>query len=179
MFIKKAVFVNWGNIPKLEFEFGPVNLFSGGNGSGKTTAADALQALMTAMPEMKTAQEQMKKIQETYDKDYKNMVAEYQTKLQKYEQEAPTAGDALNETRSKEMQDMGARIQQFQQTAQKELGQKEMDLYKPIMEKAQNAIKKVAKEKGFNYVLDATTGSGLLVADGVDILADVKKSLGF
>ena len=48
MFIKKAVFVNWGNIPKLEFDFGPVNLFSGGNGSGKTTAADALQALMTA-----------------------------------------------------------------------------------------------------------------------------------
>ncbi|MDP5097267.1 MAG: OmpH family outer membrane protein, partial [Flavobacterium sp.] len=136
-------------------------------------------ALMTSMPEMKTAQDQMKKIQETYDKDYKNMVAEYQTKLQKYEQEAPTAGDALNETRSKEMQDMGSRIQQFQQTAQKELGQKEMDLYKPIMEKAQTAIQKVAKEKGFNYVLDATTGSGLLVADGTDLLADVKKSLGF
>jgi outer membrane protein len=134
---------------------------------------------MTSMPEMKVAQDQMKKIQETYDKDYKNMVAEYQTKLQKYEQEAPTAGEALNETRSKEMQDMGTRIQQFQQTAQKELGQKEMDLYKPIMEKAQKAIQKVAKEKGYNYVLDATTGSGLLVADGTDLLADVKKSLGF
>jgi outer membrane protein len=107
------------------------------------------------------------------------MVAEYQTKLQKYEQEAPTAGDALNETRSKEMQDMGSRIQQFQQNAQKELGQKEMDLIKPIMEKAQAAIKKVAKEKGFNYVLDSTTGSGVLVADGTDLLADVKKSLGF
>lgn len=155
-------------------------LFIGTQVSAQTKVAHIdLQALMTAMPEMKTAQEQMKKIQETYDKDYKNMVAEYQTKLQKYEQEAPTAGDALNETRSKEMQDMGARIQQFQQTAQKELGQKEMDLYKPIMEKAQQAIQKVAKEKGFNYVLDATTGSGLLVADGVDILTDVKKSLGF
>jgi len=134
---------------------------------------------MTSMPEMKTAQDQMKKIQDTYDKDYKNMVAEYQTKLQKYEQEAPTAGDALNETRSKEMQDMGSRIQQFQQNAQKELGQKEMDLIKPIMEKAQAAIKKVAKEKGFNYVLDSTTGSGVLVAEGTDLLADVKKSLGF
>ena len=42
-----------------------------------------------------------------------------------------------------------------------------------------NAIKKVAKEKGFNYVIDATLGSGLLVADGTDLLADVKKSLGF
>ena len=148
------------------------------NAQSKVAHID-VQALMTSMPEMKTAQDQMKKIQETYDKDYKNMVAEYQTKLQKYEQEAPTAGDALNETRSKEMQDMGTRIQQFQQTAQKELGQKEMDLYKPIMEKAQTAIQKVAKEKGFNYVLDATTGSGLLVADGTDLLADVKKSLGF
>ena len=155
-------------------------LFIGTQVSAQTKVAHIdVQALMTSMPEMKTAQDQMKKIQDTYDKDYKNMVAEYQTKLQKYDQESATAGDALNETRSKEMQDMGSRIQQFQQNAQKELGQKEMDLIKPIMEKAQAAIKKVAKEKGFNYVLDSTTGSGVLVADGTDLLADVKKSLGF
>ncbi|WP_188150658.1 ATP-binding protein [Teredinibacter waterburyi] len=48
MLLKKGIFVNWGNIPHLEFEFGPINLFSGGNGSGKTTAADAIQSLMTA-----------------------------------------------------------------------------------------------------------------------------------
>jgi len=155
-------------------------LFIGTQVSAQTKVAHIdVQALMTSMPEMKTAQDQMKKIQDTYDKDYKNMVAEYQTKLQKYDQESATAGDALNETRSKEMQDMGSRIQQFQQNAQKELGQKEMDLIKPIMEKAQAAIKKVAKEKGFNYVLDSTTGSGVLVAEGTDLLADVKKALGF
>lgn len=51
MFLKRAILVNWGNIPQVELEFGPVNLFSGGNGSGKTTAADAIQALMTAAHE--------------------------------------------------------------------------------------------------------------------------------
>lgn len=51
MFLKRFVFVNWGNIPGIEFEFGPVNLFSGGNGSGKTTAGDALQTIMTAAHE--------------------------------------------------------------------------------------------------------------------------------
>ena len=51
MFLKRFVFVNWGNIPSLEFELGPVNLFSGGNGSGKTTAADAIQTVMTAAHE--------------------------------------------------------------------------------------------------------------------------------
>lgn len=48
MFCKKGIFINWGNIPQTELEFGPVNLFSGGNGSGKTTAADGIQSLMTA-----------------------------------------------------------------------------------------------------------------------------------
>ncbi len=48
MFLKKFIYVNWGNIPQLEFDFGPICLFSGGNGSGKTTAADAIQTVMTA-----------------------------------------------------------------------------------------------------------------------------------
>lgn len=48
MYLKRSITVNWGNLPPQEFEYGPVNLFSGGNGSGKTTAADALQTLMTA-----------------------------------------------------------------------------------------------------------------------------------
>ena len=48
MHLKKFIYVNWGNVPVMEFDFGPINLFSGGNGSGKTTAADAIQTIMTA-----------------------------------------------------------------------------------------------------------------------------------
>jgi outer membrane protein len=141
------------------------------------TAHINVKELMTTMPEMKTAQAQIEKIQKTYDDTYKSMVQEYQTKIAKYEQESATVGDAINETRSKEMQEMGGRIQKFQQTAQAELGQKEIDLLKPIMEKAQMAIKKVATAKGFEYVLDSTEGSGVIVANGTDLLADVKKEL--
>jgi outer membrane protein len=74
---------------------------------------------------------------------------------------------------------MGTRIQQYQQTAQKELQQKQEDILKPILEKARLAIQKVAKAKGYQYVLDASTGSGVLMAEGPDLLADVKKELGF
>jgi outer membrane protein len=99
--------------------------------------------------------------------------------MKKYESEATTVGEAVNETRAKEMQDMGQRIQQFRETAQKEVQQKEMDLVKPIMDKAKNAIQKVAKAKGYQYVLDSTTGSGVILADGPNLLVDVKKELGF
>ena len=155
-------------------------LFVGTQINAQTKVAHIdVQELMTSMPEMKTAQTQLDKIKEQYDKEYRTMVQEYQTKLQKYEQEAPTVGDATNDARSKEMQDMGGRIQQYQQSAGKELQQKEMDLLKPILEKAQAAIQKVAKAKGFEYVLDATNGSGVLVANGTNLLPDVKKELGF
>src|SRR5690606_21474772 len=48
MYLKRSITGNWGTLPEGGFEYGPVNLFSGGNGAGKTTAADALQTLMTA-----------------------------------------------------------------------------------------------------------------------------------
>ncbi|WP_339897950.1 SbcC/MukB-like Walker B domain-containing protein [uncultured Gilvimarinus sp.] len=48
MFLREFFYVNWGNIPNRCLSFDKINLFSGGNGSGKTTAADAIQTLMTA-----------------------------------------------------------------------------------------------------------------------------------
>ena len=138
-----------------------------------------VSALMTTMPAMKTAEAQLTKLREGYDSEYKKLVAEYQTKASQYQKEAETAGDLLNQTRSQEMQDMGTRIQKYQDDASKSLQDKQIELQKPITEKALAAIQKVARAKGVQYVLDSTVGSGVLLADGMDLLADVKKELGF
>lgn len=138
-----------------------------------------VKELMSTMPEMKSAEAQLEKIGKTYDTDYRTMVQEYQTKIKKYDEESEKVTAAVNETRTKEVQDMAQRIQQFQTTATKELQQKQEDILKPILEKARTAIQKVAKAKGYQYVLDASDGSGVLLADGPNLLADVKKELGF
>lgn len=150
------------------------------NAQSKVAHID-MKELMTTMPAMKTAEAQLEKIQKSYDAEYNTMVQEYQTKMEKYRTEAENgiASDAINETRAKEMQDMGTRIQQYKETSQKDLEKKYMDLVKPIMEKATNAVQKVAKAKGYEYVLDSTVGSGVMLADGPNLLADVKKELGF
>jgi outer membrane protein len=74
---------------------------------------------------------------------------------------------------------MQKRIQDYQENASKELQTKQEAIVKPILEKAKAAIQKVAKAKGYQYVLDSTIGAGVLVADGPDLSADVKKELGF
>ena len=132
--------------------------------------------LTSKMPAVLDAQKQLQKLSETYDADYKAMVTEYQSKVDKYDKEGSTVTDAVNATRQTEVQDMVKRINDFRDTAQKELQKKEADLMKPLLEKVKASIEKVGKAKGFQYVLNSEQ---LLLADGVNITADVKKDLGF
>ncbi|CAM3897243.1 OmpH family outer membrane protein [Flavobacterium sinopsychrotolerans] len=145
------------------------------NAQAKTAHVDVSE-IMTKMPAMLDAQKQLDKLSTTYDGEYKKMVEEYQGKLKKYEAEAATVTEIVNGERSKEVQDMQKRIVDFRDNAQKELQQKESDIVKPLMEKVRASIQKVGKAKGFQYVLD---GSTLLLADGPNLTADVKKDLGF
>jgi len=145
------------------------------NAQAKTAHVDVSE-IMAKMPAMLDAQKQLEKLSGTYDSNYKQMVEEYQSKLKKYEAESATVSDAINGDRSKEVQDMQKRIVDFRDNAQKELQQKESDIVQPLMEKVRASIQKVGKAKGFQYVLD---GSSLLLADGPNLTADVKKDLGF
>jgi len=145
------------------------------NAQAKVAHVDVSE-IMSKMPAMLDAQNQLQKLSGTYDAEYKKMVDEYQVKIKKYETEAATVTDAVNGERSKEVQDMQKRIVDYRDNAQKELQQKETDIVKPLMEKVRASIQKVGKAKGFQYVLD---GSTLLLADGPNITADVKKDLGF
>jgi outer membrane protein len=145
------------------------------NAQAKTAHVDVSE-IMAKMPAMLDAQKQLETLSGTYDGDYKKMVEEYQAKLKKYEAESATVTDLVNGDRSKEVQDMQKRIVDFRDNAQKELQQKESDIVKPLMEKVRASIQKVGKAKGFQYVLD---GSTLLLADGPNLTADVKKDLGF
>ena len=132
--------------------------------------------IMTKMPAMLDAQKQLEKLSTTYDAEYKKMVTEYQDLLKKYDAEAKTVTDAVNETRGKEVQDMQQRIVAYRDNAQKELQQKESDITKPLYEKVRTSIQKIGKAKGMQYILDAAS---LLLAAGPDLTADVKKDLGF
>jgi outer membrane protein len=128
------------------------------------------------MPAMIDAQNQLKKLSETYDKEYKTLVDEYQAKIKKYDTESSTVTDAVNQTRTSEVQDMIKRINEYKETAQGDLQKKETELMKPLQEKIKTSIQKVGKAKGYQYIMNA---ENLLLADGPDLTSDVKKDLGF
>ena len=137
------------------------------------------QALISEMPEVIEAQAQIEKLQKTYQVEYDASLKELQTKMQNYEAEAENKTDVINQARQKELQGMELNLRQYQQTAAQDIQQKQADLLRPLIEKARAAIQKVAREQGFEYVIDATPGGALILYDGKDLMADVKKELGF
>lgn len=145
------------------------------NAQAKVAHVDTYE-ILTKMPAMLDAQNQLKKLSETYDKEYKTLVDEYQAKIKKYDSESATVTDAINQSRTAEVQDMIKRINEYKETAQTDLQKKEAELMKPLQEKIKASIQKVGKAKGFQYIMNA---ENLLLADGPDLTADVKKDLGF
>lgn len=136
------------------------------------------QELIEAMPDYKAAQNQLEKVQKTYDTEIKAMAKELDTKAKQYDSEAATKTDEENQKRFQEIQGMQENIQAYRQQALQDLEKKRSEIFKPILEKAQSTIQKVAREQGYQYVLDSTLGSGVILADGKDLMPDVKKALG-
>lgn len=147
------------------------------NAQSKVAHIDT-QALVEAMPAMKAAQSELDKIQKTYDTEIKAMTKELQTKMTQYDQEAATKTDEENQKRIVEVQGMQENIQAYRQQAMQDLQKKQEDILKPVLEKARQAIQKVGRAEGYQYVLDASTGGGILLADGKDLMSAVKKELG-
>ena len=136
------------------------------------------QDLVSSMPEMKAAQSQLEKLQKTYDTEIKNLVKEFETKLKQYEVEAESKTAEENAKRAEEAQNMQANIGAYRQGAMEDLQKKQEDLIAPVLEKAKAAIEKVGRAQGYQYVFDNSAGAGLLLAEGKDLLSDVKKELG-
>ena len=128
---------------------------------------------------MINAKSELEKLAKTYETDIQAMATELQNKIKQYDAESSTKTDEENGKRLQEVQSMEQSIRQYQGQAQQDLQKKEIELLKPITEKAKNAILKVGNDQGFNYVLDSSQGQGVIMANGKDLLADVKSELGF
>lgn len=133
--------------------------------------------LLSLMPEIKKADAKLESYKKELEETNTTLLTEYQTKIQEYQQKETLMTEAIKEVRQKEIMDLEKRIQEFQGTAQEKLAIKKEELYNPTLEKAEAAIKAIAKEKGYAYVFDTSLGAVLYAQDSDNIMDLVKKKL--
>ncbi len=135
-----------------------------------------VEYILLQLPESKQIESDLKTHSTQLENQLKGKYAEYEAKLQAYEKGAATMDKTIREDKEKELMNMNNSIQEFQRTAQMSLQQKEKSLVDPVIAKIDKAIKEVAKESGYTYVI---SNQALLAGpeDG-DISPLVLKKLG-
>lgn len=150
---------------------------------GSTTFAQKFgyidsRELLKAMPEISKADADLQAYAKTFQDQLQSMSKEYEKKVQEFQGQEKTMTEAMKEVKVKEIQDLQNRIESTNQSATEKVEKKREDLYKPILDKADKAIKDVAAEKGYDYVFDASAGGLLYAKPSEDILSLVKTKLG-
>ena len=141
---------------------------------GHVNSAD----LMQIMPGREEAQATLQKEVDELQTTLKNMQNELEQRYNDYVGKKDQLSDLIRQTKERELQDMGNRIQEFQENAEKKLQDRQQEVLKPIIDKAKKAIEDVAKENGYTYIFDTSVGALLYQQDSDDIFALVKKKMG-
>ncbi len=121
--------------------------------------------LIQALPEYDSATKKLESFRQDLINALELMQVELNNKSEAYQKESKNLTDIVRQTKEQELMDMNRRIQEFQQSAQQQLQEKQAELFQPVMAKIDKAIKDVGKENGFIYIFTVGQGSSLVYFD--------------
>lgn len=134
--------------------------------------------ILESMPESAKVKTNLEAYYNELQTQLQTMLTEYSNKVQDYEANQASLSNLVKQSKEKEIVDMENRIQQFRANAEEEMAKKQEELLKPVLDKVQNAINAVGKEKGYTYIIDNAGGTIVyLGADAIDASMDVKAKL--
>ena len=162
---------------KLSVLFAAILMFvTVGVAKAQKVASMDYEAVLAVMPETKKMTTELEAFSKTKGEELGKQADAFQKEVQQYQQvDGPKMTEAQRTAKEAELQKKQQNLQQIQATAQNDLAQRRDAAVKPIIEKLNNAVNKVAKANGFDFIIDATA---LIYKGGPDATPLVKKELG-
>ena len=134
------------------------------------------QELIGLMPEAAKADTELTEFQASLAKQGEDLAKDADDRAAKFVKDSATLSPSMKEIKRDEIIKLYQRVQNYNTEAQERANQQAQTKFLPIRQKAMEAIKAVAKENGYTYVLDFA--SVIVGPPGDDILALVKRKLG-
>ena len=131
--------------------------------------------LIGVMPEAEKADAELKAYQSELGLNGQDLMKELGVKDSLFVKDSAKLSASMKEIKRKELITLYQRVQNWQNEAQEMYNQEAQKKIAPIRNKAMDAIKVVAKENGYSYVLDVN--SVIVAPPGDDLLTLVKKKL--
>lgn len=133
--------------------------------------------LLMNLPEIAQADEELRALTNTWEERIEEDYNKFQAKFQQYMTMAEQGLLSRRQIEEKDQEldkDREALIA-LQTTMEQQIRQKRRDLLTPLLSKLEQAVREVAIENGYNYILDASAGDLLFVHEANDVGPKVKE----
>ena len=135
--------------------------------------------IVQAMPEFKQMTEAVEKKKKDAQVKVQQMYDTYQLKIKELNQYGGSMMQAIREERAKEIDSLKNSIQIYEQSESAHIQEFQDKLLKPLNDKYIKILGVVAKENGYTYIFDLSSGSIVYHPDNAgDVSELVKKKLG-
>ena len=127
-----------------------------GTANAQKLASIDYESVLAAMPETKKMTTDLDTFSKTKGDELNKQAEAFQKEVQQYQAEGAKMTEAQRTAKEGDLQKKQQNLQQLQQTAQQDLAQRRDAAVKPIIDKLNNAVTKVAKANGFDFIIDST-----------------------
>lgn len=134
--------------------------------------------LIQSMPEFATIRDSITAESNEWQSMLDEKKAEIYTKYEKYKEQEAKMSPQMLEIKAAELDKLQEELQTLQQQGTQALQTSENNLIAPLVKRVDETIGAVAKEKGYDYVMDSSEGSGIIYKNAAnDLMTAVKAKL--
>ncbi|MCC7245088.1 MAG: OmpH family outer membrane protein [Saprospiraceae bacterium] len=163
------------------FSISILSLFFAASTFAQRIAFVDVTAVLESLPEYQKAQEQLDKIATSWRQE----IAQEQDKIKgmysKYQAEQVLLSEEMKKSREEEIMNKEKDVRELQRQRfgpEGGLFKKREEFVKPIQDRVYTAIEAYAQDKGFEYIFDKGSASGMIYADKKnDKTEDIKKAI--
>ncbi|MCH5335198.1 MAG: OmpH family outer membrane protein [Alistipes sp.] len=139
-----------------------------------------MQELIAVMPETQEMQNNLQTYLKDLQEQSETLQVELNNKITEFYKERDNMSEGVRNVREQELQDMQNRLREFNSWAEQDIQRKQAEMLEPIINKAQEAVNKIAKAGGYVGVFDSSLPSLAYVDETAltDIQPAVRAELG-
>ena len=134
------------------------------------------EELMSGMPELTKLDTELRQYQQELAQQGESYMADFRAKDSAFAKDSTKLSASMKEIKRGEIFDLYQKVVNWNQQMQGLMEQRTQEKLGPVRQKALDAIKAVAKEGGYAYILDIN--SVIVGPPGDDVIALVRKKLG-
>ena len=124
--------------------------------------------ILSQMPEYTTAQKEIDDMAEKWQKEIEQQYNEIEQKYKAYQAEEILLPDETKKTRQEEIIELEMKAKEMQKKrfgVEGDLFKKRKELIDPIQEKIYKAVKQLAKDNSYSFILDKSKNSNIIYAE--------------